>query len=379
MAGVTQPRQRRDQPARTQCRFAPATDQLLQLHDEFDLADAAPAQLQVCIQRTALHFGLDHALHLAQALECTEVQIAAIDEGPQHRQETLALGQIAGHRARLDPGIALPVAAFALEILFHRRERQRQPPDLAERTQPHVHAVDHALRIDIGQQLDQALAQTLEEVAIVQRPRAIALAGLGIGEHQIDIGGKVQLGATQFAEPEHHHALRHTGAIAWHAVLGFERALHRFQRTGQTTLGQLRSTRESVFQGVDAVHIAVGQPQAFIVPVAPQPCRPAGLVFRRQLEAGAAPLKRRDAAGFSAKLFEGVVAGDQQTMQRCGRRGSHSLGCQRRQLLQPGMQQLVQGCGQIHAGDSGRSTPSAARGDAMAATAASRSSPRRRG
>src|SRR3546814_17831542 len=44
-------------------------------------------------------------------------------------------------RARLLPGVALPVAALALEILLHRRERQRHPPGVAERPQAQVDEV----------------------------------------------------------------------------------------------------------------------------------------------------------------------------------------------------------------------------------------------
>src|SRR3546814_3862337 len=77
---------------------------------------------------------------LCRSVERAEVEVAAVGEGPQRDQEIFALGDAAGHRARLLPGVALPVAALALEILLHRRERQRHPPGVAERPQAQVDA-----------------------------------------------------------------------------------------------------------------------------------------------------------------------------------------------------------------------------------------------
>ena len=126
--GVTWPRldqrlQRRQQAAFAQRRLAAAADQLQCLHQEFDLADAAGAALDVVGQFLARDFGGDRRLHRAQAVERAVVEVAAIDERPQRVEEALAGRDVARHRPRLLPGVALPVAAFALEVLLHRRER----------------------------------------------------------------------------------------------------------------------------------------------------------------------------------------------------------------------------------------------------------------
>src|SRR3546814_12118431 len=68
----------------------------------------------------------DRRLHRAQAVERAEVEVAAVDEGPQRDQEIFALGDVTGHRARLLPGVALPVAALALEILQIGRASGRE-------------------------------------------------------------------------------------------------------------------------------------------------------------------------------------------------------------------------------------------------------------
>src|SRR3546814_4701345 len=89
-----------------------------------------------------------------------EVEVAAVDEGPQRDQEIFALGDVTGHRARLLPGVALPVAALALEILLHRRERQCHPPGVAERPQAQVDAVAESVRSDEHTSELQSLMRT---------------------------------------------------------------------------------------------------------------------------------------------------------------------------------------------------------------------------
>ncbi len=127
--------QRVEQAAPAQRRLAPAADQLQRLHQEFDLADAAGAALDVIGQVLARHLGGDHRLHRAQAFQRAVVEVAAIDERPQRLQQARAGIEIARHRARLLPGVALPIAALALEIGLHRGERQRDAAGAAERAQ----------------------------------------------------------------------------------------------------------------------------------------------------------------------------------------------------------------------------------------------------
>ena len=109
-------------------------DQLQGLGQEFDFADAARAALDVVVQFAARHFGGDRGLHVAQAIERGEVQVAAIHERAQGLQPLFAGIDVAGDRARLQPGIAFPVASLALEILVHAGEGQRDPPGIAEWT-----------------------------------------------------------------------------------------------------------------------------------------------------------------------------------------------------------------------------------------------------
>ena len=98
------------------------------------------------------------------------------------------------HDAGLDPGVALPFAALRDEIVFQRVERADQRPGVAVRPQAHVDAEDLAVGGDVAERLDDALAEAVEEVEILDallRPRRIAV--LRVDEDVIDIGRDVQL------------------------------------------------------------------------------------------------------------------------------------------------------------------------------------------
>ncbi|MNM39530.1 hypothetical protein D3C81_503100 [compost metagenome] len=122
LPGGDQRIQRDQQPPLTQRRLAAAANELQCLAQKFDFADAAGATLDVVVHLAARDFGGDCRLHLAQAVERGEVQVAAVHERAQRLQPGLTGGDIASHRACFQPGIALPVAAFALEVLIHRCE-----------------------------------------------------------------------------------------------------------------------------------------------------------------------------------------------------------------------------------------------------------------
>ena len=91
-----------------------AGDELLGLHEELDLADAAAAELDVvALDRDLLvaAIGVDLALHRMDVGDRGVVEIFAPDEGRELCEERLAGGDIAGAGARLDQRGALPVLA----------------------------------------------------------------------------------------------------------------------------------------------------------------------------------------------------------------------------------------------------------------------------
>ena len=77
-----QQRQHLEQRGVLQPPVAAAAHQLHGLHDEFDLANSARAELQVLIEFAPRHLARDQRLHVAQRLEHAEVEIAAIHERP---------------------------------------------------------------------------------------------------------------------------------------------------------------------------------------------------------------------------------------------------------------------------------------------------------
>ena len=78
---------------RAQARMAPAQDQLLGLGEEFDLADAAAAQLDIVAGDRDLampDMGVDLPLDGLDVLDGREIQIAPPDERPERGQELRA-------------------------------------------------------------------------------------------------------------------------------------------------------------------------------------------------------------------------------------------------------------------------------------------------
>ena len=114
--------------AAAQLRMAAAGDQLLRLHEELDLADAAAAELDVVALDRDLAvaaIGVDLPLHRVHVGDRGEVEIFAPDEGREFAQELLAGRDIAGAGARLDHRRAFPVLADAFVIVERRGGRDR--------------------------------------------------------------------------------------------------------------------------------------------------------------------------------------------------------------------------------------------------------------
>ena len=89
--------QHRERRLRAQRRLAPAADQLEHLHDEFDLAYAAGAELDVIGDVAALDFLADLAMQIAHRGERAVVEMAPEDERPH---QLFQLGSPARRSAR---------------------------------------------------------------------------------------------------------------------------------------------------------------------------------------------------------------------------------------------------------------------------------------
>ena len=318
--GLRQRPQRRQQVATAQRRLAAAADKLQRLRQELDLADAARPALDVAGHVLARHFGGDHRLHRAQPVQRAIVEVAAVHERPQRLEKAFAGGDIAGHAARLLPGIALPVAALALEIQLHRRERQRHAPGVAERAQAQVHPMAEAVRGHLVQQLRQLLAQPREIVLRVQAARAVGFAFVLVGVDQVDVGAEIQLAPAQLAEAEHHQPLDCAGGIAHHPESPREVRLQRVQRQPQAGFRQRAAACEDLVDVSALDHVAPDQPGRFRLPVATQQPCPVGLALRLQQRRRhwrpGIGLQLRQQLRLAGEHIDGEVAGQRQSRQR---------------------------------------------------------------
>ena len=139
-------RQRRQQRALLQGRFATAADQLENLNDKFDFANAARAELDIVCQASAAHFTGNHPFHVTQRLNDAEINVAAEDERAQHGAQFVGVHAVViAHDPRLYHRVALPVAPLLLVIIFQRRKAQHQRAAVAKWAQTHIHAVDEAI------------------------------------------------------------------------------------------------------------------------------------------------------------------------------------------------------------------------------------------
>ena len=140
-----------------------AEDQLLRLHEELDLADAAAAELDVMS-------GHDDAVVAANCMNLTlhrmdvgdrrVVEIFAPDEGREVGEEAFAEREVAGNGARLDHCGALPVLSDRLVIGVGAGGRERDRGRSRIGPQPEVDsqhvAVARALLQEAGERLGDA-------------------------------------------------------------------------------------------------------------------------------------------------------------------------------------------------------------------------------
>ncbi len=181
--------------------------QLVTLDDELAFTDAPHTDLEVIARHTPDGgIGGDALLQIPQRIDGVVVQIAAIDKGPQPREQRLACCQIARHRPRLHQGVALPFAAMVLVVVLHRRCTNRDRTRRAKRPEHEVNTEDEAIFRRRAQELDHLLHQLDEVLTIAQCTRTVGFARLGVGADEVNVAGIVQLIAAELAHAEHDQA-----------------------------------------------------------------------------------------------------------------------------------------------------------------------------
>src|SRR5262245_38441040 len=108
--------------------MATAGDQLLGLHEELDLADAATTELDVVsLDRNLVMaaIGMDLPFHRVNVGDRSKIEILAPDEWRQAAEQRLPRRDIAGAGPRLDHGGAFPVLPGTLVVVERGSGRHR--------------------------------------------------------------------------------------------------------------------------------------------------------------------------------------------------------------------------------------------------------------
>ncbi len=191
--------------ARAQRRIAAAGDQLLGLHEELDLANAAASELDVVSLYRDLAVAavdVDLLLHGVHVGERRIVEILAPDEWLEFGQQRLARGAVARADAGLDHGRPLPILTATLVVVAREGGRHRDLGRGRIRPQTQVEAKHIAVGGTVLQELDQCTGHPHE-----QHPRLNPFRRSGDirveQDDEVDIARVVELVRSHLSEREH--------------------------------------------------------------------------------------------------------------------------------------------------------------------------------
>ena len=193
--------QHRQQPGAPQAAVAAPEGELVHVHEELDLADAAPPQLDVVAgggHGSVAVEVVDLLAHGADLVDRGEVEPLVPDERRQPLQEGLAGGQVPGHGAGLDEGGALPGAAEAEVVVEGEVDGDGRGRRGGVGAQAQVGAEDVAVA---GAGLEDAgqVARDPREAVARALAAGVAHAGRVVEDDEIDVGGVVQLAGAVLA------------------------------------------------------------------------------------------------------------------------------------------------------------------------------------
>ncbi len=197
-------RQGVERAPRAQLHLPSAGDELLRLHEELDLADAAAPELDVVAgdgDAPEAAMGENLPLHRVHVGDGRIVEILAPDERRQLVQQLLARGDVAGAGARLDERRALPVLPEALVVDERRRGRQGDLRGAGVRAQPQVGAEDVAVAGALRHHLHEVARQAHEE-ALRLDPRSGADQLALVKDDEVDVARIVELARAVLAHGE---------------------------------------------------------------------------------------------------------------------------------------------------------------------------------
>ena len=223
-----------------------AVQQLQELDDELDVANAASARLDLDLGGPGRDGALlDPPLERLDLGDLGRAEIAAIDERLDRLEKGLAQGEVARDRTALDERLALPGPAAGHVVAQRGVQRPRQCPLFAVGPQPHVDAIGDPQRGVVGQQPDDVAPHPGKELGVGHDLGALGLAVFVVEEDQIDVGAVVEL----LRRPAFPAPARRSEPADPRAVIGTPNrasARTRASRTAASTQASARSERSWV-------------------------------------------------------------------------------------------------------------------------------------
>ena len=181
------------------------------------------------------------------------------------------------------------------EVILEGCKRGGERAAVPEGPEAHVDAERLPLGRDLGEERDQLLARGREELVVrrAQRPRGLAVGA--VEEHEVHIGGDVQLLAAQLAERGDGQA-RASSGLAVHACGG---ALRFGSGGGDALVGEAGHGGEHLVEAGEAIQVAMGERDHHALAQLPQA---RAETFRVAREKGAHFIAR-ERAGLAPRQF----------------------------------------------------------------------------
>ena len=204
-SALRQPVQHFERRATAQIRMPAARDELLGLDEEFDLANAAAAKLEIVAfdcDVVVAAVGVNLAFHGLDIGDRRVIEIFAPDERGEIGEKRLAGEDVARASARLDERGALPVLSGALVIAQRRERRDRDLGRCRIRAQAQVDTKHVTVGGALLEQLHQAAGQA--DVERGRLERRIERRCRRIEQYdEIHIAGIIELERTHLAHRQH--------------------------------------------------------------------------------------------------------------------------------------------------------------------------------
>ena len=257
--------------ARADLRRVAAAQELEELNRELDVADPAPAALDVgVIGPVANGPVFDPSLERLDAADVGTRQPAAVDPRLHLGEHPPSQGLIAGDAPGLYPRLPLPGAAVAVVILEHRLLRHGRRSGRPVGPQPQVDAVGDPQVGRLHDQPHRLLHNPLEELGICTGLGSLHAAVGRIHEHEVDVAGIVQLQTAELAQRDHRDGGVVANEPAGDAPELLQSRHSRRDRRLHHAVGDVRNLRHHRLQPLPADDVAVGDAERLATFEAPQ-------------------------------------------------------------------------------------------------------------